>query len=561
MIKILAVDDNQQNLILLERLLKSKQYSPILAKNGAEALQLARENPPALIISDILMPVMDGFELCRRWKADQRLKNIPFVFFTATYASSQDEQLGLRLGADRYIIKPQEPTVLLKIIEEVLEEYRTHEKTPRQPFGEELEYFRQYNQVLFHKLEKKMTDLVQLNQELQKAREECDQDNQTKNLFIAMLSHELRTPLTAILNWTQLLRMGKIGPLQVPKAAASIEKSALDQKRLIDDLIDISKIVSGKLTLNQIETDITELASAEFKNQLPLTTQKQIEITSSIDVGTGKFLMDSFRIKQIVNNLMSNAVKFVPKGGKVHISILARPLRLSITVSDTGIGIRREHLDRIFEPFHQVDSSRTRSYGGLGMGLTIAKKLVELMNGTIRAESAGEGQGATFRVDLPLIACHKTEGVSELRKDLQSESVLQLKNKVLALVDDDPATLESLSLLFRSQGMKVITTSNAAEGFQAVIERRPDILISDIAMPGEDGYSLMRKIRDLTNHQPSKRIPAIALTAYADKDAFDQAKEAGFDECLAKPVNLNTLITLVIATLQKRTQLSATPPS
>src|SRR5262252_2377925 len=345
MVRILVADDNNQNLVLLERLLTKSGYEVALARNGAEALAIAELRPPDLIITDVLMPVMDGFELCRRWKSDDRFKNIPFVFFTATYTDPKGKRIGLSMGADLYIVKPQDPETLVQAIRDVLEQHSQATSSENQkPLGDEIEYFRSYNEVLFGKLEKKMIDLTRLNKELEheiavrkkseversrlmdKVQSSCDEvvrANRAKDLFLATLSHELRTPLTSVLGWAQLLRMERVSINQLPEVAAKIEKSALEQKRLIDELLDISMILAGRLPLEPVETDLATVVKDQMDSFHALAEIKDIDVTTEIGSLPEKVIVDPLRMKQLVANLIGNALKFTPNGGKVHVVLIA----------------------------------------------------------------------------------------------------------------------------------------------------------------------------------------------------------------------------------------------
>ena len=559
MVRILIADDNKQNLVLLERLLTKSGYEVALARNGAEALAIAELRPPDLIITDVLMPVMDGFELCHRWKSDDRFKNIPFVFFTATYTDPKGMRLGLSMGADLYIVKPQDPETLVQAIRDVLEQHSQATSSETQkPFGDELEYFRRYNEVLFDKLEKKMIDMTRLNKELEheiavqkkfdversrlmdKVQSSCDEvvrANRAKDLFLATLSHELRTPLTSVLGWAQLLRMERVSIDQFPEVAAKIEKSALEQKRLIDELLDISMILCGRLPLEPVETDLATVVKDQMDSFRALARINGIDVTTEIESLPEKAIVDPFRIKQVVANLIENALKFTPRGGKVHVVLIAQQGKLALSVSDTGIGIRREWLSRIFEPFQLVDSSKTRRHRGLGLGLAIVKSLVEAMRGTVWAESAGEGSGATFHVELPLIA----EPSSISGKPVAEASRMQvampcLTGKTVLLVDDDQDTLETVGELLKSFGLQVKTASSARQAIAVIRVQAPDILVSDIAMPEEDGYTLIQQVRSEAGAGTIKSFPAVALTAFADSDTYQQALCSGYAACAPKPI-------------------------
>jgi len=391
---------------------------------------------------------------------------------------------------------------------------------------------------------------------MDKVQSSCDEvvrANQAKDLFFATLSHELRTPLTAILGWVQLLRLERVSINQFPEVAAKIEKSALEQKRLIDELLDISMILAGRLPLEPVETDLATVVKDQMDSFRALAKINDIDVTTEIGSLPEKVIVDPLRMKQVVANLIGNALKFTPKGGKVHVVLIAQQSKLALSVSDTGIGIRPEWLSRIFEPFQLVDSSKTRRHRGLGLGLAIVKSLVEAMRGTVWAESAGEGSGATFHVELPLSAAPSSiSGKSVAETSRMPAAMPCLTGKTVLLVDDDPATLETVGELLKSFGLQVKTASSARQAIVAIRVQAPDILVSDIAMPEEDGYTLIQRVRSEAGAGTIKIFPAVALTAFADSDTYQQALSSGYAACASKPIESVGLLRILAAALSSR---------
>jgi len=551
--RILVTDDNAQSRYMLESLLKYNGFEVDSAEDGQKALEVARKHRPDLIVTDILMPVMDGFMLCREVKKDRELANIPFIFYTATYTDAKDQELGLSLGADLYIFKPQEPSALLAQIREVLASSQGKKTREALVLGDEMDTFRRYNAVLFHKLEKKMRDLESINLKLKAAREDADQANRTKDLFLATLSHELRTPLTSILTWSQLLGAGRLNGDQVTKAAAAIQKSAWDQKRLVDDLLDLARITSGRLLLEPVPVDAAELIMTETEKFRSDAQDKGINMTSELKPLPSCALLDPLRVGQILTNLLKNAIKFTPRGGHIKIEMGPRDSWIRILVADTGIGLDPDQLNSIFEPFSQASSSTNRTHGGLGIGLTIVRNLVMIMGGKVRAESQGRGKGAKFEVMIPYLPAVKA--VRSTGSQPPRISAAELKGLRIVLVDDDIDTLRSLTALFESCGMLVEACSGASEALNVVLRRSPDLIISDIAMPGEDGYSLITKLRTLQREKTIRDFPAVALTALADKQTRDKALSSGFDACASKPVEFEKLIEILSSLMRKRSPL------
>ena len=415
----------------------------------------------------------------------------------------------------------------------------------------------------------------QLLKSEQAARESAEAANRIKDEFLATLSHELRTPLNAILGWARMLHSRQLDQIATTRALEVIERNAVAQTNLINDLLDISKIISGQSRLQIREVDLGLIIHTAIDSMQPAADAKKIQLNCTVDAVARIYKGDADKLQQVIWNLLSNAIKFTPSGGKVEVElslssksknlVLEAELQtvreqrskatlisnacVEIRVSDTGIGIPAEFLPYIFERFRQVDSSITRSHGGLGLGLAIVRHLVELHGGTVSAESAGLGKGATFIVQLPLLPETKilVEEGGEVPA-LESAPVQPLQNLRLLVVDDDPDSRELLDAILEQEGAEVIFAASVKEALAVLNQSSPDVLISDIGMPVEDGYALIRQIR---NDQALQAIPAIALTAYAHDTDKQKVQEAGFQWHMSKPVDPNELIMLV-ATLAGR---------
>ena len=391
----------------------------------------------------------------------------------------------------------------------------------------------------------------------QKARAEAEKLNRLKDEFLSTVSHELRTPLNAILGWSQILRTSKVDEARMNRALETIERNARSQAQLIDDLLDISRIITGKIRLNVQTVQLLPVIEAAIDTVRPAADAKNIRLQSVLDPAAGPVLGDSERLQQIVWNLLTNAIKFTPKQGRVQICLQRINSHIEIVVVDTGQGISAEFLPYVFERFRQADGSITRSFGGLGLGLAIVRQLVELHGGTVHAESPGEGQGATFTVKLPLMAVGpkaiETERVHPaVGGSVPFDCSPGLDGLRILIVDDDPDIRDLLTYTLEVCGAEVIAvaTANAAISALADSSLPMDILISDIGMPDEDGYSLLRRVRAL-KPENGGRIPAIALTAYARIQDRTAALLAGFQSHIAKPVEPAELIA-VIANLAGR---------
>ncbi|MGB6015837.1 MAG: PAS domain-containing protein, partial [Nodosilinea sp.] len=383
-------------------------------------------------------------------------------------------------------------------------------------------------------------DRSRLLQQEQAARAAAERANRIKDEFLAVLSHELRSPLNPILGWTQLLQSRNLDAAKTATALATIERNAKLQTQLIDDLLDVAKILRGKLVTEMAAVDLAFAIESAIDTMSSAASAKSIRLNSVLPQ-IGRISGDSARLQQIVWNLLSNAIKFTPSNGQVEILLERVGTQAQITVSDTGKGINPEFLPYLFESFRQEDASTTRKYGGLGLGLAIVRSLVEAHEGTITADSPGEGQGSTFTVRFPLIDLEPEEQPSERLPvpDLDLTGV-----RVLA-VDDEPDARELLAAVLTMYGADVLTVTSAAEVLTALTSFQPDILVSDIGMPDDDGYSLIQQIRALPPEQGGQ-IPAIALTAYAREEDYQRAIASGFQQQVTKPLEPERLVQVVV---------------
>ncbi|HEX8399633.1 MAG TPA: ATP-binding protein [Pyrinomonadaceae bacterium] len=402
-----------------------------------------------------------------------------------------------------------------------------------------------------HERKQAESEREKLLKEAQTAHKQAEIANRMKDEFLATVSHELRTPLNAILGWTQMLKNGIVGYEQLPKAIETIERNSRSQAQLVEDLLDVTRIVSGKLRLNVKPVELSSIVETAIDTVRPAAEARGVEIEKRFDEHPALVSGDAERLQQIVWNLLSNAIKFSPKGGRVTVRLERAVDAAQITVSDTGKGIEPEFLPYVFERFRQADGTTTRKQGGLGLGLAIVKHLVELHGGEISAESEGVGKGAVFAVRLPLRAL--TEAVpdengaaSVLNLNLASggDLSIDLHGLRIVVVDDERDARELLRSLLTTYGAEVTICSSAGEAFEAVRREKPDLLVSDIGMPDEDGYSLIAKIRRLPETEGGK-TPAIALTAFARIEDRIHALSQGFQMFVPKPVEPNELIAAI----------------
>ena len=378
----------------------------------------------------------------------------------------------------------------------------------------------------------------------ERARSEAEAANRIKDEFLATLSHELRTPLTSLLGWSSVLREAKRDEKVLNQGLEAIDRNARVQAQLIDDLLDVSRIVSGKLNLDVRPLDISSITRAAINVVRPAADAKGIKLDYSAQPGLGAISADSARLQQIIWNLLSNAVKFTPHGGQISVRLDQDGSDARISVKDTGQGIDPEFLPRVFDRFRQADSSTTRSFGGLGLGLAIVRHLVELHGGTVSAHSDGVNKGATFSATFPLIADRAEPVAIAQTGDMNSLDIHSLDGLRVLLVDDEAEAREILSTVITRTGAEVKTCKSAGEALSKLVEWKPDVILSDIAMPDEDGYSFINKVRSLPREKGGE-TPAAALTAYARDVDRHQALAAGYQMHIAKPIGAGQLITMI----------------
>lgn len=495
--RVLVADDNGDMRDYVARLL-SEQFDVEAVGDGASALAAVHERRPDVIVTDVMMPELDGFELLRALKDDPFTQLIPVILLSAR-AGEEATLEGIGAGADDYLVKPFSARELITRVESQLQ--------------------RASAQIY--------------------AREQLIEANRIKDEFLATLSHELRTPLNAILGWAHLLKASALRPGMLERALSSIDRNARAQAQLVDDLLDVSRVISGKLAIKREPVNLRAIISEAVDAVRPGVTEKAIRLR--MDVATDADIIidgDADRLRQVVWNLIANAVKFTPSGGDVEVTVKRAGEAIEISVRDSGMGIARDFLPYVFERFRQGDSAPSRRHGGLGLGLAIVRHLVEAHGGTVSAASEGPGTGALFVVRLPIesarprplpVVEHPSPHVDQLIAGLR-----------VLVADDEPDAREVIRAALESHGGYVVSVASAAEALQALRQATFDALIADIGMPEQDGYSLMRSIRAL----PAKDgggIPSIAVTAYATLRERDEALGAGFDAHMGKPFDSDRL--------------------
>jgi PAS domain S-box-containing protein len=400
-----------------------------------------------------------------------------------------------------------------------------------------------------------MTERRRIDEVLRLRAVDLENANRVKDEFLATMSHELRTPLTSILGWARMLDSNKLSDKEKERAVHVIQRNAEAQSKLIEDLLDVSRIITGKLKIELQPVSFATVTEGVINSLRPAFEAKHLKLELTIDHAAGPILGDPARLQQIVMNLLSNAIKFTPAGGTISVTLERFDAHVRMRITDTGVGIAAEHLPHIFERFRQVDSSNIRAHGGLGLGLAIVDYLVRQQGGTVAAASAGTGRGATFIVEFPLTTSEVigSELSSGLLDQLEAEVGLQgvevdqkLRNRRILLVEDDVDTQELLQTLLERKGAEVIAVDSSGRALEEITRTRPDLIISDIGMAEENGYDLIRKVRALSPEEGG-HIPAIALTAYAGVFDRRRALLAGFQTHLAKPVEPDDLVAVILS--------------
>ncbi len=520
--RVLLVDDDPYLMRALVAALRSRLAD--LAEiescdSGDRAVARVQKARYDVVVSDVLMPGMSGLVLLERVRVAQP----ECLVILVTGADDRELALhALRGGAYDFIQKPVDADYFVASVRRAIETSGLRREVERQQ-----EALRRHAEDLERTVEERTRELREANR--------------TKDEFLAMISHELRTPLTSILGWSRLLSAGRLDPETQAQALESVERNARSQAQLIDDLLDISRIIMGKLRLDAQPVDVNAALDAALGVVLPAAQAKDIALDPVVAAGLGTVMADPERLQQVLWNLLSNAIKFTPEGGRVELRAAQAGGSLEIVIADNGIGIPPELLPRVFDRFRQGASSARWSRRGLGLGLAIVRHIVELHGGEIRAESGGEGKGSAFRVKLPLRqGAHRGELRSWPRATLNGGPAdgrvagRCLDGVRVLVVDDDRDAREMLILTLELAGAKVTAADTAREGREAMRRAPPDVLLCDIGLPDESGYDLIRRIRALPVAEGGG-VPAIALTAFTKIEDREEALAAGFQLHLPKP--------------------------
>jgi signal transduction histidine kinase len=517
---ILNCDDVAETRYAKTRVLRQANYDVVECSTGAEALQKTRELMPDLILCDVHLNDMSGLDVCRRIKEDAITGAIPVVQISATFVTKEHQREGLKHGADIYLTEPLEPKELETVVGVLLRLART-EAGLREALARE-----------------------------RAARAQAEEATQLKDEFLANLSHELRTPMNIIIGWSHLLRTGPLDESQRQRATEAIERAARSQAQLIEDLLDVSRIVTGKFRLVMQEIELGRILQLAIDSLRLVALAKPVTITLTRENEDARVTGDPDRLQQVFWNLVSNAVKFTPPGGRVDVLLRTTAESAFITMTDTGVGIDPKFLPFVFDRFRQADSASTRRHSGIGLGLAIVRHVVELHGGSVKAHSAGEGQGATFTVILPRAQGSADQGHRGEEPRVKSTGSGLASARVL-LVEDDPDAREVIAAGLTKAGFEVHSVSGAIKALEMLDVWVPDVVVSDIGMPGMDGYEFARLLRARPPERGGK-VVALALTAFAGVGDVARAHASGYQEHLAKPIDPESLAE-VIRSLKQRT--------
>jgi signal transduction histidine kinase len=520
-VKLLVVDDEESLRITTAAIFENEGYSVDTASSGDEAIALLQTTDYDLVLTDLHMEGGDGLTVLSQIRLQAPL-TISVVL--TGFASVESAIAALQEGAYDYLIKPCDIDSMKHTIRRGVEHRRL--MLAEQKARTDLE---QLNRDLEQRIEERTAQLQSLNEELAEA-------NRAKDVFLATLSHELRTPLTPVVGWIKLLRTGHLDKSGVAQALDAIERNAWLQSRLIDDLLDTSRIATGKLHFEPRPTDLNTVVHAAIDTVRASAATKNIQIEEDLSPTSLVVMGEPVRLQQIAWNLLSNAIKFTGTGGIVRVKTEPIDGFGRLVVTDSGIGISPEFLPHVFDRFRQADGSTSRQHGGLGLGLAIAHALAKLHGGKLEVKSGGAGTGAEFSFTLALV-----QG-AEVVDETTPVTSLSLSGLDVLIVEDSVDTLALLNSLFTHEGAKVTSISSATEALEAVKAHKPHLIISDIGMPEIDGYTFLREVRAMPGLE---EVPAIAISGYASEDDRRRALSAGYLTLIPKPIDVEALFGLI----------------
>lgn len=519
--RLLVVDDEESLRITTAAILEKEGYLVDTASSGDEAIALLEQKDYDLVLTDLHMEGGDGLSVLNLIRRHSPLT----ISVVLTGFASVESAIGaLQEGAYDYLVKPCDIDSMKHTIRRGVEHRRL--MLAEQKARTDLE---QLNLDLERRIVERTAELTRLNAELAEA-------NRAKDVFLATLSHELRTPLTPVVGWIKLLRNANLDEKSVAQALDAIERNAWLQSKLIDDLLDTSRIATGKLHFEPKPTDLNTVTKAAIDTVLESAAQRNIELSLNLWPSTLVVMGEPVRLQQIAWNLISNAIKFTDPGGKVTVTTQNEDTQARLVVTDTGIGIDPAFLPHVFDRFKQADGSTSRRHGGLGLGLAIADALAKMHGGKIVAESGGVGKGSCFTLRVALAAA---ERVAPEKPAVRVHSLLGLD---VLIVEDSIDTLTLLSAVFSREGANVTTAASAAEALERAVNKRPAVIISDIGMPDIDGYQLLEQLKVIPGMHD---VPAIAISGYASDEDRERALGTGYRALVPKPIDIEELFDLI----------------
>jgi signal transduction histidine kinase len=558
---ILLVDDQPARLLTYRAILEPLGHNLVEVRSGLEALEALMREEFAVVLLDVKMPGMDGFETAALIHDHPRFETIPIIFVTGVHVTEFDRLKGYKAGAIDYVYIPVIPEILRSKVAVLMELYRKRREL--QVVNKELaESNRQLAEANYSLQSEKTRELEEVNGHLQRANDELSRTNQSleteireriraedslkdalakRDEFLAMLSHELRNPLSPLRNASHLLQQGETQDSKIIWSRGVIDRQLKQLIRLVDDLLDVSRIARGKIVLLREPVDVRGVLTAAIETVQPQLESKRQKL--HVDTGDQPLIVpgDGARLTQVIGNLLHNAVKYTGEEGEITLSLSCSATHAQICVRDNGVGIPEEALPHIFDLFVQVPGERTSTGGGLGIGLALVRALVELHGGQISATSAGLGRGSEFTLLLPLLEPKEFAAADEPRP-VEVEHTMQVRRNIL-IADDNPDALESLALMLRMEGHVVHCASDGEEALALAGERKPEIVVLDVGMPKLDGCEVARRIRAESWGQGAVLV---ALTGWGQDVDRRRSREAGFDMHLVKPVDPAALCDMLV---------------